>query len=143
MGQIKAPLGANKKKTIIGRGYGSKGRSSGRGHDGQNSRSGGGVRPGFEGGQMPLYRKLARRGFSNAPFKKEYQVVSLSEISKNFADGETINLKSLYAKKIVRGKNVQVKILANGDIGKKLIIEGLKVSGSAAEKIVLAGGEIK
>ena len=143
MGQIKAPAGANKKKTIVGRGYGSKGRSSGRGHDGQNSRSGGGVRPGFEGGQMPLYRRLARRGFSNHPFKKEYTVVSLSELSKAFADGETVSLETLKEKKVVKGNNVLVKILANGEIEKKLIVEGLKVSGSAAEKITAAGGEIK
>ena len=69
MGQINAPYGANAKKTIVGRGASSKGRACGRGHDGQNSRSGGGVRLGFEGGQMPLYRRVARRGFSNAPFK--------------------------------------------------------------------------
>lgn len=143
MGQIKAPAGANKKKTIVGRGYGSKGRSSGRGHDGQKSRSGGGVRPGFEGGQMPLYRRLARRGFSNQPFKKEYTVVSLSEIASAFADGETVSLETLKEKKVVKGKNVLVKILANGEIDKKVIVDGLKVSGSAAEKITAAGGEIK
>ncbi len=143
MGQIKAPVGANKKKTIIGRGYGSKGRASGRGHDGQKSRSGGGVRPGFEGGQMPLYRRLARRGFSNHPFKIEYTVVSLSEISKAFVDGEIVSVETLKEKKIVKGKNVLVKILANGEIDKKVIIEGLKVSGSAAELITAAGGEIK
>ncbi|MCF7940954.1 MAG: 50S ribosomal protein L15 [Spirochaetia bacterium] len=143
MGQIKAPEGANKKKTIVGRGYGSKGRSSGRGHDGQKSRSGGGVRPGFEGGQMPLYRRLARKGFSNHPFKKEYQVVSLGEISNNFVDGDVVTLEALKAKRIVKGKDVMVKILADGDIDKKVIIEGLKVSGSAAVKVAAVGGEIK
>ena len=143
MGQIQAPAGANKKKTIVGRGYASKGRTAGRGHDGQKSRSGGGVRPGFEGGQMPLYRRIARRGFSNYPFKKEYQVVSLSEISKNYSDGETVYLATLKEKKVVKGHDVLVKILANGEIDKKVIVEGLKVSGSAVEKITAAGGEIK
>lgn len=143
MGQIKAPAGANKKKTIIGRGNGSKGRSSGRGHDGQNSRSGGGVRPGFEGGQMPLYRRLARRGFSNYPFKKEYEVVSLADISKKFADGDIVSLETLKEKKIVKGKHVEAKILSNGDIDKRVVVKGLKVSSSAAEKITAAGGEIQ
>jgi large subunit ribosomal protein L15 len=142
MGQIQAPAGANKKKTIVGRGYGSKGRSSGRGHDGQKSRSGGGVRPGFEGGQMPLYRRVARRGFSNAPFKVIFQPVSLEQISHNFADGEKVTLETLKEKRIVKGKDVQVKILANGEIDKKVTVEGLKVSGNAAEKIKAAGGEI-
>lgn len=91
MGQINAPFGANTKKTIVGRGASSKGRACGRGHDGQNSRSGGGVRPGFEGGQMPLYRRVARRGFSNALFKETYQVVSLSVISDKYEDGETVS----------------------------------------------------
>jgi len=143
MAQIHAPEGANTKKTIVGRGASSKGRASGRGHDGQNSRSGGGVRPGFEGGQMPLYRKLARRGFSNGPFKKEFAVVSLATLSEKFEDGQTVSLTSLKEKKIVKGKDVQVKVLANGELNKKLVVEGLKVSAPAAEKIKAAGGEVK
>ena len=143
MAQIHAPEGANTKKTIVGRGASSKGRASGRGHDGQNSRSGGGVRPGFEGGQMPLYRKLARRGFSNCPFKKEFAVVSLETLSEKFEDGQTVSLASLKEKKIVKGKDVQVKVLANGELKKKLVVEGLKVSAPAAEKIKAAGGEVK
>lgn len=142
MGQIKAPAGANKKKTIVGRGYGSKGRSAGRGHDGQKSRSGGGVRPGFEGGQMPLYRRIARKGFSNYPFKVVYKPVSLDQLSASFEDGDVVNIESLKEKKIVKGKNVQAKILANGEISKKVKIEGLKLSENAAEKIKAAGGEI-
>jgi len=143
MAQIHAPEGANTKKTIVGRGASSKGRASGRGHDGQNSRSGGGVRPGFEGGQMPLYRKLARRGFSNCPFKKEFAVVSLETLSEKFEDGQTVSLVTLKEKKIVKGKDVQVKVLANGELKKKLVVEGLKVSAPAAEKIKAAGGEVK
>ncbi len=142
MGQIHAPEGANKKKTIVGRGASSKGRTCGRGFNGQNSRSGGGVRPGFEGGQMPLYRRVARRGFSNYPFKKEYVAVSLDVINDSFNDGETVNLLALQDLRIVKG-NEDAKILSNGEITKKIVVEGLKVSATAAEKIKAAGGEIK
>lgn len=143
MGQIHAPEGANKKKTIVGRGASSKGRTCGRGFNGQNSRSGGGVRPGFEGGQMPLYRRVARRGFSNYPFKKEYVVVSLDVINEAFKDGETVNLQALKDLCIIKGNGVEAKILSNGEISKKVVVEGLKVSASAAEKIKAAGGEIR
>jgi large subunit ribosomal protein L15 len=143
MGQIHAPYGANTKKTIVGRGASSKGRTCGRGHDGQNQRSGGGVRLGFEGGQMPLYRRVARRGFSNAPFKQEYQIVSLDVLSANFEDGDVVTLDVLKDAGLVKGFNVQVKILSNGELSKKVIIDGLKVSASAIEKIKAAGGEIR
>jgi ribosomal protein L15, bacterial/organelle len=143
MAQIIAPFGANTKKTIVGRGASSKGRACGRGHDGQNSRSGGGVRPGFEGGQMPLYRRVARRGFSNMPFKVTYQAVSLSVIDEKYADGETVSLETLKAKGIVKGKEVQAKILANGQLTKKVTIEGLKVSESAKKLIEEAGATLK
>jgi large subunit ribosomal protein L15 len=143
MAQIHAPEGANKKKTIVGRGIGSKGRTCGRGNKGQNSRSGGGVSPGFEGGQMPLFRRLARRGFSNYEFKVVYLPISLDVLSANFEDGETVNLDALKAKGLVRGQQNQVKILSDGDLKKKLVIEGLKVSVAAGEKIKAAGGEIR
>ncbi|MBO4388551.1 MAG: 50S ribosomal protein L15 [Spirochaetales bacterium] len=143
MAQIIKPEGATSKKTIVGRGASSKGRTCGRGSNGQNSRSGGGVRPGFEGGQMPLYRKVARRGFSNYPFKKEYIALSLDTISEKFEDGETISIDALKERNIVKGIDVLVKILANGEITKKVVIEGLKVSAAAAEKIKAAGGEIR
>ncbi len=143
MGQINAPYGANKGKTIVGRGASSKGRACGRGHDGQNSRSGGGVRLGFEGGQMPLYRRVARRGFSNAPFKVTYQVVSLDKVSALYEDGETVNLESLKAKGAAKGVGVQVKILANGELTKKVVFEGVKVSEAAKAAIEAAGGSVK
>ena len=142
MGQIHAPAGANKKKTIVGRGAPSKGRTCGKGSNGQKARSGGGVRPGFEGGQRPLYRRVARRGFSNYPFKKEYVVVSLDMINETYKDGETVDLQSLKDFCIVKG-DVEAKILDNGEITKKVIIDGVKVSAAAAEKIKAAGGEIK
>lgn len=143
MGQIKAPVGATTKKTIVGRGASSKGRSCGRGHDGQKSRSGGGVRLGFEGGQMPLYRRTARRGFSNSKFTQEYAVVSLDVLSANFEDGDVVTLDVLKDAGVVKGHRVQAKILGDGEITKKVIIDGLKVSASAIEKITAAGGEIR
>lgn len=143
MAQITAPKGATRKKTIVGRGASSKGRTCGKGFNGQNARSGGGVRPGFEGGQMPLYRRIARRGFSNYPFKKEYIAVSLETLDAVFNDGETVDLQALKDFGIIKGIETDAKILANGNITKKLVIEGLKVSASAAEKIKAAGGEIK
>lgn len=143
MGQINAPYGANAKKTIVGRGASSKGRACGRGHDGQNSRSGGGVRLGFEGGQMPLYRRVARRGFSNAPFKVTYEVISLDTISVNYADGETVSLETLKEKGIVKGVGVQVKVLSNGSLTKKVAFEGVKMSQSAKAAVEAAGCSVK
>jgi len=143
MAKIIAPKGANTKKTILGRGASSKGRSCGRGHGGQNSRSGGGTRLGFEGGQMPLYRRLARRGFSNEPFKVVYEVVSLDDISRVFNDGDVVTLAALKELGVVKGVKTQAKILNNGELTKKVIIEGLKVSASAIEAIKAAGGQIR
>ncbi len=142
MAEIVKPLGATKKKVIVGRGASSKGRACGRGHDGQNSRSGGGVRLGFEGGQMPLYRRIARRGFSNYPFKIERQAISLAAISHAYSDGETVSDETLRAKGLLKGKD-EAKILADGELDKKIIVDGVRVSVSAAEKIKAAGGEIK
>lgn len=144
MEQLKAPKGAHKKKRPVGRGVGSgHGRSSGRGHDGQNSRSGGGVRLGFEGGQMPLFRRIATRGFSNHPFKKEYAVINLKIVDGRFDDGDTVNVESLRAKGLLKKKNAIVKILGDGEITKKLTFAVHKVSASAQKKIEAAGGTIQ
>jgi large subunit ribosomal protein L15 len=144
MEQLKAPKGAHKKKRPVGRGVGSgHGRSSGRGHDGQNSRSGGGVRLGFEGGQMPLFRRIATRGFSNYPFKKEYAVINLKIVDTRFEDGDTVNVESLRAKGLLKKKNAIVKILGDGEITKKLTFAVHKVSASAQKKIEAAGGTIQ
>ena len=126
MAQIIKPYGATKSKTIVGRGASSKGRACGRGHDGQNSRSGGGVRPGFEGGQMPLYRRVARRGFSNYPFKVENQAVSLATLDAVFEDGALVSDATLREAGVIKGKNTTVKILASGEVTKKLTVEGLR-----------------
>ncbi|MCL2277115.1 MAG: 50S ribosomal protein L15 [Treponema sp.] len=139
---LHAPRGANKKKKILGRGQGSgKGTQSGKGHKGQKARSGGKTYVGFEGGQMPLYRRLAQRGFSNHPFKQEWQIVNLGEIEKHFESGETVDLASLRKKNLVKG-NDPVKILANGDFSKKLSFKVDGISASAKEKAEKAGGDV-
>ena len=143
MAQIIKPFGATKKKTIVGRGASSKGRACARGHDGQNSRTGGGPRLGFEGGQMPLYRRVARRGFSNYPFKVENQAVSLSTIDAVFEDGAVVSDATLREAGVIKGKETTAKILATGEITKKVTVEGLKLSKAAADKIVAAGGSVK
>jgi large subunit ribosomal protein L15 len=141
--QLRAPKGAVKKKRIRGRGQGTgNGGRCGRGDKGQNARSGGGVRLGFEGGQMPLYRRIARRGFSNRRFKREFSVVNVGELEKKFEDGELVNRKSLLEKGLVRKKRLDVKILGEGSISKKLKIDVAKVSKSAFAKITKCGGEV-
>jgi large subunit ribosomal protein L15 len=140
---LHAPSGANKKKRIIGRGSGSgRGTTSGKGNKGQKARSGGKTYIGFEGGQMPLYRRLAQRGFSNYPFKKEFQVVNLAEIDKRYEDGEAVDAASLYKKGLIKGP-VPVKILGNGELGKKLTVKIAAISASAKEKIEKAGGTVE
>ena len=122
--RLKAPKGATKKKKIRGRGHGAgQGLRCGRGNKGQNARSGGGVRPGFEGGQMPLYRRIARRGFTNGPFKKDYAIVNVGQLEKKFENGDVVNKQSLLDKGLINKKRVDVKILGEGGISKKLKID--------------------
>jgi len=145
---LHAPEGANKKKKILGRGQGSgRGTTSGKGNKGQNARSGGKTYVGFEGGQMPLYRRLAQRGFSNYPFKQEWQIVNLGEIEKRYEAGDTVDIVSLIKKGLVKGavasgKCVPIKILANGEFSKKLSFKVDAASASAKEKIEKLGGDI-
>ena len=144
MAELHVTPGANRKKKVLGRGSGSgRGKTSGKGHKGQNARSGGGVRLGFEGGQMPLYRRIARRGFSNYPFKKSAIAVGLGEIDKRFTDGDVVSLETLREKNLIKNSECLVKILANGEISKKIKVEGLLVSQGAAEKIRAAGGTVE
>jgi large subunit ribosomal protein L15 len=134
--------GANKRKRIIGRGQGSgRGTTAGKGNKGQQSRSGGKTYLGFEGGQMPLYRRLAHRGFSNYPFKVTNQVVNLSDIESRFESGDTIDVPSLFVKGLVKGA-VPVKILGSGALTKKLDVKITFISASAKEKVLKAGGTI-
>jgi large subunit ribosomal protein L15 len=140
---LHAPEGAAKRKRIVGRGQGSgRGTTAGKGNKGQKARSGGKTYVGFEGGQMPLYRRLAHRGFSNYPFKKEVQVVNLGEIEKRYADGETVDTVTLIQKGLVK-KSIPVKILGNGKLTRKLSFKISALSASAREKIEKAGGSIK
>ena len=140
---LKAPVGANKKKRIVGRGSSSgRGTTAGRGNKGQQSRSGGKVYIGFEGGQMPLFRRIAQRGFSNYPFKKEFDIVNLCDIEAKYADGETVNKETLVAKGLVKNSAVLVKVLGNGDLTKKVTVAVDKVSVSAKEKIEKIGGTV-
>lgn len=140
---LNAPAGANKKKKIVGRGSSSgRGTTAGRGNKGQQSRSGGKVYVGFEGGQMPLFRRIAHRGFSNYPFRKEYNIVNLCDLEVKFADGETVSKETLVCKGLVNKLDKPVKILGNGDISKKLTVTVDKISASAKEKIEKAGGTV-
>ncbi len=142
---LSAPVGANKKPKRVGRGSSSGlGTTAGKGNKGQQSRSGGKTYVGFEGGQMPLYRRIAHKGFSNYPFKKEYVCINVDQLDAKFEDGAVVNLEALVAAGFVSGKvKPLVKILGNGEISKKLTVEADKFSGSAKEKIEKAGGSVK
>ena len=126
----------------VGRGAGSGfGGTSGKGHKGQNARSGGGVRPGFEGGQMPLQRRLPKRGFKNYLFKVTYEVINLDRLLAAFPDQKEITLEDIYSRGLV--KSALVKILGEGEVTRPVSIEAFRFSQSAKEKILAAGGEVK
>ena len=132
-----------KNRKRIGRGPASgQGTTSGKGNKGQNSRSGGGVRPGFEGGQMPLARRLPKRGFSNAKFKAVYDVINLDRLVEAFEGQNSISLEDIYARGLAKN-GAAVKILGRGEISVALTIEAHKFTASALEKIQNAGGEAK
>ena len=132
-----------KSRKRVGRGSGSGlGGTAGKGHKGQNARSGGGVRPGFEGGQMPLQRRLPKHGFSNYPFKAEYAVVNLDRLQKAFGDQREISLDDIYARGLCPFGRA-VKILGGGELAVALKVEAHKFSKSAVEKIRKAGGEAR
>ena len=116
------------------------GKTAGKGHKGQNARSGGGVRPGFEGGQIPLYRKLPKRGFNNAVFAKNYAIVNVEDLNR-FEDGAVVDLELLLAAKIIRKPMDGVKVLGNGELTKKLTVKAAVFSTTAKEKIEAAGGK--
>lgn len=141
---LSAPQGANKKPKRVGRGSSSGlGSTAGKGNKGQQSRSGGKTYVGFEGGQMPLYRRIARKGFSNYPFKKEYVCINVEQLEAKFNDGETVDKTALIEKGFISSKNASlVKILGNGEVTKKLTVVVDKVSESAKAKIEKAGGSV-
>lgn len=141
---IRVPQGATKSKKRVGRGSSSGvGKTSGRGHKGQNARSGGKVRPGFEGGQMPLYRRIARRGFSNYRFKVEAIPVNLDVLSSAFEKGGEITLDVLKDRGIVSRNAEYVKVLGRGECTAKFVVKGLAVSAGARAKIEAAGGSVE
>ena len=142
---LTAAPGSHRNRKRLGRGPGSgTGKTSGKGHKGSMARSGhggpGGGKPGFEGGQMPLTRRLPKRGFTN-PFRVEYQVVGLDDLAK--VSGSEVTPETLAEAGVVRLARGPIKVLANGEIGQAVTVRGLKVSGSAREKIVAAGGRVE
>ncbi len=133
-----------KKRKRIGRGPGSgHGKTSGRGHKGYGSRAGSSRRTSFEGGQSPLARRIAKRGFNNKKFAAKVTIVNLGDLEKRFESGATIDPQVLLASGLVKGRFDEIKILANGDLSKKLTVRAHRCSQSAAEKIQAAGGSIE
>ena len=140
LNELKPAEGSAKAAWRKGRGPGSgNGKTAGKGHKGQNARSGGGVRPGFEGGQLPLYRKLPKRGFNNK-FAKHYAIVNVSDLNE-FRSGSVVDLEKLLEKKIVRKGLDGLKVLGNGELTKKLTVKAAVFSATAKEKITAAGGQ--
>jgi len=138
--ELSSAPGSRKERKRVGRGTSSgTGKTSGRGHKGQNSRSGGGVRPGFEGGQNPLYRRLPKRGFTN-PTRKEYAIVNIEDLN-NFAADTEVTPEFLFENGIVKNAKSGIKILGNGEVTVKLTVKANKFSQSAVDKIEAAGGK--
>ncbi len=142
LSELAPSRGANKKRKRVGRGNGSGvGTYSGRGNKGFNCRSGGGVRPGYEGGQMPLHRRLPKRGFTNI-FKKQFAIVNIKDLSR-FEKGSVIDEPALLLAGLVKGRRDGIKLLANGDIAYPVTVKVHKASRSAVEKIEAAGGKVE
>ena len=140
--ELQPAAGSTKDVKRIGRGHGSgQGKTAGKGHKGQKARSGGSIRPGFEGGQMPLQRRIPKRGFNNSVFAKEYAVVNVSELEKRFNSGEEVNAQTLMERGAINEVLDGVKILGNGELTKSLTVKAVKFTASAQEKIEKAGGK--
>jgi len=141
LNELKPAEGSKKEAFRVGRGHGSgNGKTSGRGHKGQKARSGGGVRPGFEGGQMPIYRRLPKRGFTNV-FAKVYTEINVTALN-SFEDGAVVNAESLKEAGIIKKINDGVKVLGRGDLtAKNITVQAAKFTKSAEEKIAAAGGK--
>ena len=140
LSHLRPPKGMKHPKKRIGRGQGSgNGKTAGRGHKGAKSRSGFRFKRGFEGGQMPLHRRVPKRGFHN-PFRVEYEVVNLDTLGLRFEAGTLVTPELLSERGLVSGRDRKVKVLARGEIGKALTVRAHKFSGKAADKIAAAGG---
>ena len=143
LNELEKNIGATKKRKIVGRGRGSGlGKTSGKGHKGQNARSGGGVRPVFEGGQTPLYRRLPKRGFSNYEFKTTYAVINVSDLNR-FDNDTVVSPALLKEVGLVKNQLDGIKVLGNGTLEKKLTIQAHKFSKTAIEKIEKSGSKIE
>lgn len=139
--ELKAVEGSTKARKRIGHGPGSgTGKTSGKGEKGQNARSGGGVRPGFEGGQLPLFRRLSKRGFNNYEFRIVYSTVNVSDLNR-FEDGTVVDLALLKEVGLIKKELDGVKVLGNGDLTKKLTVKANNFSKTAKEKIENIGGK--
>ena len=140
--ELKSPVGSRHRRKIVGRGPGSgHGMTSGRGEKGQKARSGGGTRPGFEGGQLPLHRRVPKRGFVSL-FRKEYEILNVKDLER-FAPGTTVTPASLAAAGMVRVASAAVKILGEGSLSKTLTVSAHRFSKTAEEKIRAAGGTVE
>ena len=140
LSNLKPSQGSKHSKKRVGRGHGSgQGTQAGRGHKGAQSRSGYSFKRGFEGGQMPLHRRVPKRGFHN-PFRVEYAVVNLVTLAERFDAGTVVTPELLRERGLVHGERLQIKVLARGEFSKKLTVRAHKFSGKAAEKIAAAGG---
>lgn len=138
--RLKAPLGSNKKRKRVGRGEGGgSGKTSGKGGKGQTARTGGSIRPGFEGGQMPLKRRLPKRGFTNI-FRVKVRIVNIGDIAKVFASGAVVDVAALKDKGLIKGRTGPVKVLGEGDVTAPLTVKANLFSAKAIEKIKASGG---
>ena len=140
LNNLRPPKGMKHPKKRIGRGQGSgNGKTAGRGHKGAKSRSGFRFKRGFEGGQMPLHRRVPKRGFHN-PFRVEYEVVNLDTLGERFEAGTVVTLELLAKHRLISGAKSKLKVLGRGEIGKALTVHAHKFSGKASEKLTAAGG---
>lgn len=143
LNDLKPNKGAKHRRKRLGAGESSGlGKTSGKGNKGQKARSGASIRPGFEGGQMPISRRLPKKGFNNARFKAQIAIVNVSSLEAKFEDGATVNEETLRAAGLVQGAVDGIKVLGSGEVTKKFTVEVDKVSGSAKEKIEKAGGSV-
>jgi len=140
--ELSSSSGARKSRKRIGRGHGTgHGKTAGKGHKGQNARSGGGVRPGFEGGQLPIFKRLPKRGFTNINHK-EYAIVNLDALNR-FEDGAEVNAETLIAAGIIKKQHSGVKVLGNGKLERRLTVKVAKASAQAVQQIEALGGQIE
>ena len=140
LNELRPAEGSVQERFRKGRGPGSgNGKTAGKGHKGQNARSGGGARPGFEGGQFPIYRQLPKRGFNNKRFATVYATINVSDLNR-FDDGAIVDIQTLLDARVIRKAQDGLKVLGNGEITKKLTVKAAKFSAAAKEKIEAAGG---